>query len=374
MERSSKKTSLTAYKIFLILFAVSIIIITSLAVIPLLRGGVSIEANPNDVNWEIQNRELIGDTNITIINSAYFDLEDIRLDFEIETKDELSLNMTKKVESISVGESRDVYLMFTKDINDISNSTKKKLINRDTDLMLSIRFQARYTYALMTFDVIYEDAFLWRRLVNEIRYDPEMGKIVDGPSFVFPVHISTNENDFLSGDVEITTSIFGEDNMKKYSEYETIIELGKDISTDFIFNMSEEDSKELMTNSQSLTARTEIALEGSDFSIVETETYRWGAPLADIEISNISYSGDLLTADISFTNENRNRFDFTSRYILYDPNGAEITRTTENHSVGSNSTFQKEVELDTRDEIPEELVVEIEDEETDYLYREVYEF
>jgi len=367
------KTSLTLYRLFLVLFAVGILITSALMIIPLVRGDLSIYVHQEDIDWRIEEDQLLAGTNITMNNSANFDIEDIELALQLELLDDLFIDVSEELEDLRVGETRKEYIRFSKDIDEIPDKTANHLINNDTDINVSYRFKGQYSYALMTFDVVQRDTLFWGRLLNEVEYDLENAQMTEGHQLEVPIFISTNDNDLISGNVHLRVSIFDEDETKMYTEDSLSIRLGRDFSTVMVFSLSEEDSKELMTESKVLLSRMKISMDESEFSTVYYESIEWGAPMNNFDITDVNYQDGVFSADISFINDNLEEFDFIKRGIVYDDEGNVIGRKEEGHIVGPGESFEETIEMEIEG-IPKEAHIEIEDEDTGYIYEEVIEF
>ncbi len=367
------KKTLTLYRLFLVLFAVGILITSAFMVIPLIRGDVSIYVHQEDVDWRMEEDQLVTGTNITMNNSANFDIEEIDLTLQLEVLDELFIEVTEELDDIRVGETRREYIRFSKNLENISDETANHLINNDTDINVSYRVKGQYSYALMTFDVVQRDTLFWRRLLNEVEYDLENAQLTGDHQLEVPIFVSTNDNDFISGNVNIIVSIFDEDETKMYAEDSLSIRLGRDLSTELVLSLSEEDSKELMTESKVLLSRMEIAIEGSGFSTIYYESIEWGAPMNNFDIRDAYYEEGIFSADVSFINDNPEEFDFIKRGIVYDDEGNVIGSKEESYIVGPGESFEETIEMEIEG-IPKEARFEIEDEDTGYIYEEVIEF
>jgi len=357
----------------LVFFAVGILITSALMVIPLVRGDVSIYVHQEDIDWKMEEDQLVVGTNITMNNSANFDIEDIELALQLELLDDQFINVTEELDDLRVGEARKEYIRFSKDLEGISEKSENHLINNDTDLNLSYRFKGQYSYSLMTFDVVQSDTLFWRRLVNEVEYDLENARMTEGHQLEMPIFISTNQNDFISENVQLLVSIFDEEETKMYTEDSLSIRLGQELSTVLVFSMSEEDFKDLMTESKVLLSRTEISIKGSGFSTIQYESVEWGAPMNNFDITDAGYEDGIVSADVSFINDNPDEFDFIMRGLVYDDEGNVIGRKEESYIVGSGESFEETIEIEI-EEMPKEANLEIEDENTGYIYEEVIEF
>ena len=367
------KTSLTLYRLFLVLFAVGILITSALMIIPLVRGDLSIYVHQEDIDWRIEEDQLVAGTNITMNNSANFDIENIEIALQLELLDDLFIDVSEELDDLRVGEVRKEYILFSKNLEGVSDETANHLINNDTDLNVTYRFKGQYSYALMTFDVVQRDTLFWRRLINEVEYELENAQMTEDHRLEVPIFVSTNENDLISGNVHLLVSIFDEDETKMYAEDSLSIRLGQDFSTVMVFSLSEEDSKELMTESKVLLSRMKISMDESEFSTVYYESIEWGAPMNNFDITDVNYQDGVFSADVSFINDNPDEFDFMMRWTVYDDEENVIGSKEESYIVGPGESFEETIEMEIEG-IPKEARFEIEDEDTGYIYEEVIEF
>ncbi|MEF8873277.1 MAG: hypothetical protein V5A88_01255 [Candidatus Thermoplasmatota archaeon] len=370
---------LTAYKIALVIFAVSILVIAVLSVLPLVQEDITVEPGQQGVTWGVKEEELIGEGNIWINNSGNFDLEDISLALDLEALDDLYLTTTEELDEIKVGEDRKVNLRLSKNLSAVSNEVIDHLIYNDTDFEITAKFEGRYTFSLMSFDVSYRDTFLLERVVNDIDYDVTDADLFSDASgnqrLSLPVYLSTNDNELISGDVSIYTAIYDEDEANLYSEDVFTHTLGRDETIDLNFNVSDTDARELVTTSQTLVIKTNISLERYDFSVRRHDTFSWRAPLNGLQIKNITYQdeNETVTGRVSFHNDAAERVELTLSAKLYNDEGEVIGDFEEDYRIGADENFEEYLEIDVDREELVEFEVEMVLERRGYIHRRVYE-
>ncbi|GEM_PF-5727853 len=373
------KKSLTVYRIALVMFAVVILILAVLSVLPFAQEDVTVELDRRGFVWGVEEEELTVEVDIWVNNSGNFDLKDIELELSFEVLDEFRLTAVEEIARIKVGEDRRVRLRSVKNVSEISNELIDHLIYNNTDLDISARFKGSYTFALLSFDALYRDTFLLERVIDEIDYDADNADLFSDTSeeqrFVMPVYLSTNDNDLISGDASISTAIYDEEESKTYSEDAFTHRLGRKETVELEFEVSDTDARELATTSQPLVLRTTISLEGYDFSVHRDDTFDWRAPLNDLEIKNITYrpENETVTGQISFHNDDYRRVDLTLTTTLYNHYGDIIGDFQEVYGVEPDENFDRSFVIELNGEEPAECEVKIELERTGYEYREVYE-
>lgn len=479
---------LISYRIVLAIFAIVILVISVLCVIPVASQDITVDPQQESMDWDVDNDTISASGNIWINNSGYFDLKDIKLDMHLSTLDELYINSTKNVGNIAVGEDKNIKLDFSKDTDEISDEVKDHLINNQTDVNIKIKLKGGYSYSFLKFDIQFEDILEWDGLINDINFRYEDGtfeehedglrfevpvdvdtndmlegninvdvsmynedetKLYDtaqeefdlgtpetllftfdlnrnevnefvnttqdivfisdidlentgfshtvkevhtwqrilnsytihyndaeittdslgNPELTVPMDISTNENDFIYGDIIVDVGMYDESEYR-YSGTDVRITLGIDQSAELNFGLSDDDAKELATNSQTLFFKSTITIEEYDYTLnYADETYNWGAPLDGLEISSIRYSGNEAFADIAFGNDSPYELDLTLDVDIFNSAGTLVGETQESYLVQSGESIDDTLSA-TLSGVPDYAVVTITDNTSGYEYEE----
>lgn len=480
------KWPLISYRIILVIFSIAIMIISILCVYPVAAQDITVEPHEESFNWDVNEEEIIGSGNIWINNSGYFDLEDMTVDIQVSTLDELYINSTKNVGKIAVGEDRKVKLNFSKNTDEIPDRIIRHLINNQTDVNISVNLKGKYSYSLIKFDIQFNDILKWDGLINDIDFRYQDGTVEqkdDGLMVEFPVdvhtndmldgkinvnvsmfneketklydtsqaefglgkhetilfkfhltqaeadnfinktqhikfiseiqlegtglshtmteeytwkrilddytlkydeaeittdnsaqyltiplHISTNENDFISGDVLIDVGLYHKD--KRYSGDNFSIALGQNQTIDLRFKLSHYDAEELATNSMILTYRSTITLQKYGYTFdYSGEQYYWGAPLDGLNIDDLRYDGDEAIADIAFENDSPTPLDLTFEIDVFDSAGNIVGETQESYFVPSGESIDETISISLTG-IPDYAVITLREDVSGFEYQE----
>ncbi len=449
---------LVSYRIILVIFSIAIMIISVLCIYPVAAQDITVEPQQESFNWDVDEDEIKASGIVWVNNSGYFDLEDISIDMQLSTLNELYINSTKNIDEIAVGEDRRVKLNLSKDTDEIPDKIKRHLINNQTEVNFIVDVKGRYSYSLVKFDIEFNDILNWEGLINDIQFryqdgtveqkddglivefpvdvntkDMLDGKInvnvsmyneeetklydsaqaefdlgkketiffkfylkrVDANDFInktqhikfrseidligtglsytmteeytwkriledytlkyheagittdnsaqyltLPLHVSTNENDFISGDVLIDVGLYHED--KRYSGDNFTITLGQNQTIDLKFKLAHDDAMEIATNSMTLTYRSSITLKRYGYTFdYDGEQYYWGAPLDGLIIDNLIYSGNEAAADISFENDSPTALDLTFEIDVFNSMGDLIGETQESYFIPSGGSIDE---------------------------------
>ena len=209
---------LVSYRIVLVIFAVLILIISAMCVFPVINQDITIEPQQESLDWNIDNTTIGASGNVWINNSGYFDLNDIELGMRLSALEELYINSTKMVDSIKVGEDRNIELEFSKDVDEISDRVKDHLINNETDINIDLSLKGEYSYSFLKFDINMNEVLKWDGLIKNIEFRYQDGTVdpeEEGLSLEVPVDIETN--DLLSGDIGVDVGGYSKDKSNLYS-------------------------------------------------------------------------------------------------------------------------------------------------------------
>ncbi len=155
------KWPLVAYKVGLAIFLVVILLIAAMAIMPVVKGDISVERGEEGMDWSLEDETFTGRASVWINNSGYLDFEKIVFDLDGEVLDDFHINSTQKVGDISAREDKKVDLTFSKKLSEVPDDVKTHLLRQDTEVNVTVNVDGQYSYSLFTFTAEREEVFHW---------------------------------------------------------------------------------------------------------------------------------------------------------------------------------------------------------------------
>ncbi len=219
---------------------------------------------------------------------------------------------------ITLGGSFDKNIEFSLD----GNETEEFIFN-DQDLMVSARLSFRDFDISAYHNVTYQ----WDSYVEYLDFkyaEAEVQRTSQGSDLILPFRAHTSDS--LSGDASVDVQMYREatPNTEPYSSDEVDVPLGTNTTEDIIFALTEQQSKELITNSQGIEFVADIQLKSKNVEFeYRPDTYEWGAPLDQLEIEGVYHDPDTdqVKGNISFVNDSPRTLQLIINVTVYNSNG-----------------------------------------------------
>ncbi len=187
-----------------------------------------------------------------------------------------------------------------------------------------------------------------------------------------PYNLKTNENDFLSGSIELTTVMENKTGAISSSD-QISITLGEDRNSELKFQISESGVESLITNSQEI--QFSYIISKDDLTLTSSRVFEWGAPMNDLRVENLEYDrgSEVVSGNIRFKNDSPDSVNFDLTLTIYNQAGDVIGEKTSSFTAEAGENFDEEIQVSIDSgEVPYEGEMEIQHEGTGYTYTEVH--
>jgi len=290
------------------------------------------------------------------------DMLDGQINVDVEMRKEGGKTYDTAQEKFELGTAETLIFSFF-----LERSEANEFINTSQN----IEFESIVRLEGTSFEYSMTKSYHWKRILNNynLKYDQAEITTESGNQYLtVPMEISTNKNDFIKGDVLTKIGLYN--GSKRYSEDEFTIKLGQNESRNLEFRISNKNVKDLVTNSQEITYKTNITLLRYGYTFdYNGKQYEWGAPLNNLDIRNVRYSGNEAFADITFENDSPHSLDLTIDVELYNSADDLVGETQESYYISSGENFDDTLST-TLTGVPEYAVVTVEEGTTGFVYRQ----
>jgi len=326
------------------------------------------------------------DLKIDIKNSADRDLEIEKLEYELMIKPE-----DKTLEKIEFDEGEvEDKTIYGDDITTISmpvenedeqeiETIKQYILEEEgeVDAVAEVHVPLLQTYIdlpLTTVSEKLEESFEYEPILedygvyeDEVNLERSEDKDEEHHVLRVPYEIETNDNKFLSGEVEVFTVMESTDGVITSSD-STLFDIGDDVEGDFLFLLDKDDTEELLRGNQTIEFYSDIVFEDDLSFYREHEDIESPAVLEDFEIEEDNSTLEEAEDEEESDHILKTPYEMITNENEFVEGDIEIDIIME--SVEAGITSSDEIRLEIGDDREGYLRFGLDEEETEELFTE----
>ncbi len=201
----------------------------------------------------------------------------------------------------------------------LDESETEEFIFNDLDLEISAELSFRNFNVTTDYTVYHQ----WDSPVKylDFRYeDAAVQEVSQGSELTLPFRVHTSDR--LTGNASVEVSMYRSStpNDDPYSGDQIEVMLGVNTSRELTFTLDEQQSEELITNSQSLDFVADVTLEERGVEFQYESSYDWGAPLDELQIEGVYFDPgpQEVRGNISFINDSPRELQLVLNITIYN--------------------------------------------------------
>ena len=272
------KAAIKVYSVLLTLAKIVVIAIILLAAYSFAVEDVKI-VNVEKPFVTHEGSKIIINIPVTIKNYGFYNISDLRINYEINNKTSQFINGSSLIGSIPTDSIDTFDVPIAIDFEKIYKEEYPSLYhfyNKDT-LYVNFSVSLKYMFGLVDISIDMNHTFDWIPPIESTHvYPSEDVHMNSSLYFYIPYEIKTAN--YLSGSAEILGEIKGDG--EKYGNFNTSLTLGTYYKGKIMVHINSEAARYLITHSMPLKMVGNITLLG--FNIPFKRTYYWGAPLDNL--------------------------------------------------------------------------------------------
>ena len=285
-----------------------------------------IRVNPpteEDISWTLKDDVAWAQISIEVVNRGLWSINDLLVELQMmDERGKLIAARQSKAAHIGAGSTHDVNIEIPLDLASMVEEGDSGLFLETTTLILNANATAKFTLGLIGTKIVATQPIYWDPILERMEFPSAnvVGSIQDGRiTFKIPYHFQTatwyDRDLFLNYSIENdTTSLY---------QGSRTIQGGGTSQGEIVAILSEDDSKEYLTQSESFDLEWTLGLDESRPITAESRDMEWGAPFHKLNITRITNT----------------TFGLELKYVIFNRYSSDVNGTIEIEVYDGADTF-----------------------------------